>query len=272
MDHSANLSSFLATHAVFAVDDLTRYLAQRGSTNQNTRKALLTYYRSRGRIISIRRGLYATVPPGHSPETYSVDPFLLAAKMAEDAVLAYHTALEYHGNAYASHSRFVYASERRTQPVRFRGHDYVRVAMPHALRTTDQRMFGVESNDRDGVELRVTGYERTFVDLLDRPELSGTWEEIWRSLESIEFFDLERVVHYVELLRNATTAAKVGFFLDQHRETLMVGDTTIGSLKRLIPTQPHYMTRSSRTQSRLVSEWNLLVPQEILNLSWAEVQ
>lgn len=271
VDHSVNLSSFFATRAVFTVDDLTQYLAQRGSTNQNTRKALLTYYRSRGRIISIRRGLYATVPPGHSPETYSVDPFLVAAKMAEDAVLAYHTALEYHGNAYSSYSRFMYASERRTQPVRFHGHDYVRVAMPHALRTTDQRMFGVESNDRDGVELRVTGYERTFVDVLDRPELSGTWEEIWRSLESIEFLDLERVVHYVELLRNATTAAKVGFFLDQHRETLMVGGTTIGSLKRLIPTQPHYMTRSSRTQSRLVSEWNLLVPQEILNLSWAEV-
>lgn len=268
---SVNVSSFLATHAVFTVGDLKQYMAQRGSNNENTRKALLTYYRSRGRIISIRRGLYATIPPGHNPETYPVDPLLITAKMAEDSVLSYHTALEYHGKAYSSYSRLMYASERRSQPIRFRGHDYVRVPVPHALRRADKPMCGVDFDRRDGVELRVTGYERTFVDVLDRPELSGTWEEIWRSLESIEFFDLERVIHYVELLGNSTTAAKVGFFLDQHREALMVEDNTLRSLKRLIPTQPHYLTRSYRTQSKLVSDWNLLVPEEILNRSWAEV-
>ena len=271
VDHSVNLSSFLAAHAVFTVGDLKHYMAQRGSTNQNTRKALLTYYRSRGRIISIHRGLYATIPAGHNPETYPVDPLLIAAKMAEDSVLAYHTALEYHGNAYSSYSRIMYASQQRAQLMRFRNHDYVRVPVPHALRTADKPLHGVDCHYRDGVELRVTGYERTFVDVLDRPELSGTWEEIWRSLESIEFFDLEQVVHYVELLGNSTTAAKVGFFLDQHREALMVGGDTIRSLKMLIPKQPHYLTRSSRTHSRLVADWNLLVPEEILNCSWAEV-
>ena len=272
VSHSVNLSSFLATHAVFTVGDLKQYMAQRGSSNQNTRKALLTYYRSRGRIVSIRRGLYATIPAGHNPATYPVDPFLVAAKTAEDAVLSYHTALEYHGKAYSAYSRFMYASGRRSQPIRFRGHDYVRVSVPHALETADKRMFGVKSNYRDGVELRVTGYERTFVDVLDRPELSGTWEEIWRSLESIEFFDLEQVFHYVELLGNSTTAAKVGFFLDRHREALMVENDTLNSLRNLIPRQPHYLIRGSRSQCRLVSAWNLLVPEEILNWSWAEVQ
>jgi hypothetical protein len=51
------------------------------------------------------------------------------------------------------------------------------------------------------MELRVAGLERTLVDVLDRPDLSGSWEEIWRSLESVEFFDLDKVVEYALLRR-----------------------------------------------------------------------
>ena len=52
-----------------------------------------------------------------------------------------------------------------------------------------------------------TSLERTLVDVLDRPDLTGSWEEIWRSLESIEFFDIEQIVEYVLLLENATLAS-----------------------------------------------------------------
>ena len=45
-------------------------------------------------------------------------------------------------------------------------------------------MSGVESHHRHDVDVRVTGYERTLVNVLDRPDLTGSWEEIWRSLES----------------------------------------------------------------------------------------
>ena len=53
------------------------------------------------------------------------------------------------------------------------------------------------------------------LDESDLQNLSGSWEEIWRSLESIQFLDLEQVLRYTELLGNATTAARVGFFLEQ---------------------------------------------------------
>ncbi|MDZ7837948.1 MAG: hypothetical protein U5N58_08345 [Actinomycetota bacterium] len=38
--------------------------------------------------------------------------------------------------------------------------------------------------------------------------LSGTWEEIWRSLESIEFFDLDQVLAYVLLLEKQDYCCK----------------------------------------------------------------
>ena len=57
-------------------------------------------------------------------------------------------------------------------------------------------MFGVVRHDRAGVEVRMTDHERTLVDVLDRPELTGSREELWRSLESVEFFNLDQVIAY----------------------------------------------------------------------------
>ena len=73
------------------------------------------------------------------------------------------------------------------------------------------------------------------------------------------------------LLGNATTAAKVGFYLEQHRESLMVEDKHLEILRDLGPKQPLYLERSNRRTGRLVSGWNLVVPTEILDRAWAEV-
>ncbi|GMT44044.1 MAG: hypothetical protein IEMM0003_0863 [bacterium] len=106
------------------------------------------------------------------------------------------------------------------------------------------------------------------VDLLNRPNLSGGWDEIWRSLGSIEFFDLDKVVEYVLMLRNATTAAKVGFFLEQHREALMVEKRHLKALLSLRPKHPHYLERNKRRHGRFVPKWNLVVPQDALKEGW----
>ena len=51
--------------------------------------------------------------------------------------------------------------------------------MPPPLLAKGEAMFGVVRHDRTGVAVRVTNHERTLVDVLDRPELTGSWEEIW---------------------------------------------------------------------------------------------
>jgi predicted transcriptional regulator of viral defense system len=265
------LTKFLSQHEVFTVEELDHFLAERGSGKPNTRKALLTYYRKQGRIVPIRRGLYAVVPFGSSPDTCPVDMYLLAAKMTTDAVLGHHTALEFHGKAYSVYNRLHYLSSKRSLPVVFRNYEFVRVSVPQSLLVKGKEMFGVLGQRRSGSELRVTGLERTLVDVLDRPDLTGSWEEIWRSLESVEFFDIEQVIEYVLLLENSTAAAKVGFFLDQHREELMLEDAHLKPLLQLRPRHPHYLNRGKRQGGRWVKKWNLMVPEEILNQSWGEV-
>jgi hypothetical protein len=79
-------------------------------------------------------------------------------------------------------------------------------------------------------------------------------------------------VQYALFLDNATTIAKVGYFLDQHRERLMVEDSHLQALKSHRPAQPHYMDRSNPGGGRLESDWNLIVPVYIAERAWEEAR
>ena len=265
------MNEFLSKYKVFTIEELDSYLAMNGSTNSNTRKAILTYYQNKDRIKRIRRGLYATVPLGNNPESSPVDPYLVAAKMTKDAVLAYHTALEFYGKAYSLHKQIIYVSQKKSLPLKLRSYEIKGVTIPNPLRVKGKEMFGVTSHKRSGVDVRVTNLERTFVDVLDRPDLAGSWEEIWRSLESIEFFDLDQVIEYTFLLENTTTAAKVGFYLEQHKENLMGEDSHLKRLRKLRPQQPHYLIRGKRKDCQWNKNWNLMVPADVQNKSWEDV-
>ena len=119
--------------------------------------------------------------------------------------------------------------------------------------------------------VRVTGYERTLVDLLDVPEYGGGWEEIWRSLEAVEFFDLDFIVDYALRLGSALTIARVGFFLEQHQQAFMVEERQLQTLQAQAPKQRQYFERRHRKGGKLIRRWNLIVPEEVLKRSWDEV-
>ena len=267
---SANLRAFLYSHPVFSGQEFAYFLKSRGSSNPRTREALVRYYRKRGAILQVRRGLYYSVPPGANPEQAPVDAYLVAAKLATDAVLAYHTALDIYGRSYSVQDRVVYLTTKYPSGhgFKFKGITYRAITPPTKL---GGKQPGVESVDRAGQQVRVTSLERTLVDVLDRTRLSGGWEEVWRSLETIPYLNLEQVVEYALLLGNSTTVARVGFFLSQHREALSVEDTLLERLRQHRPKNPKYLTNDEPRSGRLLPEWNLVVPEQILKKSWDEL-
>lgn len=267
MKHDA----FFRKHPVFTGEELAKHLSSHGEVGARAQEALLAYHQRAGRIVRVRRGLYAVIPAGADTDLYPADPFLVAAKLTPDSVLSHHTALEFHGKAYSVYAHITYSASRPLGPLTFRSHVFRGTKFPQSLICAGKVHVGVLTAERVGMELRVASLERTLVDVLDRPDLSGSWEEIWRSLESVEFFDLDKVVEYALLLGNATTGAKMGFFLEQHREPLMVEDRHLQALHELRPRQPHYLDRAKRISGCLVSKWNLVVPREVLERSWGEV-
>ena len=118
--------------------------------------------------------------------------------------------------------------------------------------------------------LSITNVARTFVDVLDRIELSGGWEEVVRSISNIAILNIDDVVTYCLLLNNRILAAKVGFFLEQRQGAFSVNPEQINVLLKLKPVSPQYLTDSTQP-SQWVKKWNLMVPLQILNQGWEEL-
>jgi predicted transcriptional regulator of viral defense system len=263
--------SFFATHPVFTVSSLEQHLAETGKATRHNRNRLLGYYRSRGRLLPVRTGLYAVVPPGANAGTYPVDSILVSALLRPDAVLGYHSAFAFHGVAHSLREEQVVITRRPlTRPFRFHGITYRTVEPPEQLVKAGQEGIGVERQERQNVPVSVCGLERGLVDCLDRPRLGGGWEEVWRSCEAIPYLDLDLVVRYALLLENATTAATVGYFLQLQEVRWMVTSEHLDRLRAHRPKQPHYLGRRRDEGGRLVNEWNLVVPERIFRRAWEE--
>ena len=190
------------------------------------REALLSYHVKAGNLMRVRRGLFVVVPPGASPESYAVDPYLVAAKLVDDAVIGY-SALAFYGKSYSVTHQFCVLTHSRSADILFREDAFRLVLFPKALRKKNQELFGVKTILHRGCQLRVTGFERTLVDILDRPDLSGGWEEVWRLLESVEYFDLDKVIEYALLLDNVTTIALLAFTLSSIKRNYVSKNPTL---------------------------------------------
>jgi predicted transcriptional regulator of viral defense system len=261
------LDLFFATHTVFTFKELKASLGS-AYKNNSTLQNLLQYHQKQGHILLIRKGLYAAIPKESQGFENLIDPFLLAGKLSDDAVLAYHTALALDGKTYTVTNCFYYLTRtRKKKNFEFQGNSYQAVSSPSKLKKTD---LGVVRLNRQGLVIAVTSLERTFVDILDRPYLCLFWEEIFRAIESIEYLHLDAVLEYASHIRKQKTAAIVGFFLELNQEKWMVSTKILKALQKLSPKKPFYLHRSLKGPYQLISKWNLIIPVALLNKSWEE--
>ncbi len=261
---------YFALHRIFRLEDFAAAHQAGKTLRPSSSLAIVKQHVRAGNLLHVRRGVYAVVPRGQVPNSVVVDPYVLATNLARDAVVAYHGALQLHGKAHSLSHRVPFLTATKAKPYEFRGTEFVPVPVPPPLRALPDLGGGIVERVRDGASVRVTTLERTLVDVLDAPRHGGGWEEIWRSLESVEFFDLDAVIDYAFKLTSAVTVAKVGFYLEQHREALMVEDQHLERLRTRASRRPTYLVRGKREPGKLLSRWNLIVPERVLNRSWAE--
>ena len=126
-------SDFFATHPVFTHGEYLAACQKRGKRSSRTADSLLARYLAAGRILHVRRGLYASIPVGANPKTFQVSPYLIATKLAPDAVVAYHAALQFRGRTYSIWHRFSVLSQRHLRRLVFQGNEFIPIKPPRAL-------------------------------------------------------------------------------------------------------------------------------------------
>lgn len=270
------LQQFFDKFQVFRLEEFNEFIASKrsdGNIDLSTRNNLLAHYVKQQRLVRIKKGIYQVIPPGEFPEYYTVDPYLLTSKLTDDAILSHHTALEVYAKAYSIFNTYNYWTKKEVRhPFTYQGIKFKSIQQPKILIEKKQELFGTKLIYRKDQSLRITSFERTLVDILERPKLAGGWEEIWKSLAFIDFFDIDEVFQYCSLLENATTFAKVGFYLEQNQQRLAVTNEELDKFSKYIPKSPHYIERIKSThQSRtLLKRWNLIVPNKLLDEAWEE--
>jgi len=265
-----NIEEFFYEHPIFRLEALVTWKKCHGSTNRQAAHRLIQHHLGSGRLLRVKRELYAVIPRNATAETVSVDPYLIAGLASSDSVLAYHTALELFGVAYSSFEQFCYLSSQKTKPFEFREQLFQPVSLSEKLRAVYNDDSEVDSINRQGVDLRVTSLARTFVDVINRVELSGGWEEVIRSISNIAVLNIDRVIAYGLKLKNSALSAKMGYFLEQRSGAFAPTQAHLDLLLRHRPSGPQYLSKKITQPCRLIKKWNIFMPVSVIEKSWEE--
>ena len=260
----STLRDLVATRALITTEDADAFLRFHGAFSSRTRDRALAALCASGDLVRIRRGVYVR----SQPECGRPDPYVVASRLAPDAVLGLRTALEARGVIPPTARQCVYFTrlgETGRGPV-WRGTRMLRISHPVPLVRAGKEFMETELIAAPaGGRMRVTTVERAVVDMMDRPRLAGDWLQIFGVLDAIPSLDLERVVCYVASLGNATTAAKTGWILEHRQDRFGVSPGILCRLEHMRPRGPHYLSRSHRVSGRYVARWNLVVPPPLLS-------
>jgi predicted transcriptional regulator of viral defense system len=184
-------------------------------------------------------------------------------------VLAYHTALEFHGAAYSVFHEIQCFTNKISQEKQINNHQFRFIKYPIALLRKECSTKYTSKFERQGMLIEVTSIERTVVDVLDRTELAGGIEEVWRSLSNIDYFNIDESIDYALHLATKTAIAKLGFFLEENQARLMVSKTQLNLLQAHVPKKPLYWKKNQRN-GKLIPRWNIVIPEELVSRSWDE--
>ena len=267
---SENVEEFLERVPVFTLHELTERLRQSSSNNvKSVAYNLIKNRRRAGKLGVIKEGVYFVIRPGATASTATVDEYLVASKLAPDTILAFHAALDVLGFSHSVFNTYYYFSKTYCRPFRFRGGEYRSVKAPSKLLKAGNELFGTTKVERLGVKILTTDKDRTFVEALEHPEYCGGFEEMYRSLEKIPYIQPDVILQYLEIRRQKNLYARVGFFLEQHRNDFHVEESFLDRLARNVSAQPVYWT-PGRKGGVLANRWNLILPAAVMHRNWEE--
>jgi predicted transcriptional regulator of viral defense system len=136
----SNFKKFFEANPVFTTEEFKEAFLDGRSLH--TLHTQLKRYAKSGYIKAIRRGTYFVKGP--AGRATAPDEYLVASKLAEDAVLAYHTAFDVLGFAHSLYYRIYYLTKKRRSPMTLESLEIIPLPQPVELARRSREMFGVE--------------------------------------------------------------------------------------------------------------------------------
>lgn len=191
-------------------------IRQRAGVSPGFARKLAHDLANRGWLQRVRPGTYLLNPSRHGPDALpDTDPLRFGSHLAEPYYFGYATAAELHGLfPQASRIYYIVTTVRRAAT----GHSNSRFRL---IRIDPSRFFGVGAIVRRGATLEVSDPERTVIDCLDRPELSGGMAGIAQIFALAKpQLNWERFGRYLDRFGNRSLIARAGFLAESVRPSL----------------------------------------------------
>jgi predicted transcriptional regulator of viral defense system len=248
---ASSLVRYAETAPLFTLDDLRQRYGHR--TNDRLISDMIYRLKRQGRIRAVSAGVYTG-----SLSSAPFNRFALPAKLRPDAVIAFHSALEFAGVANQVFKVTYYLSRRPGRDVVYDGVTFHGAAPFTRLLLKKRVDFLVETQ----AGIRSTTRERSLVDCLASLEYSGGVEELDRCLATFPSFDFDAAIEYLRLLGRPWLYSRLGYMLDRHAEKLFFLPKYRDKFLRRAPRGVVYLEKKE-TGLRWVSSWNLMAPKAL---------
>lgn len=251
-------ASFLATLAaagkdIFTIQDGYEVLGK-GRPARDSLERLV----HKGWLQRIEQGKYLIVPLEAGPErNWTEDAFVIARHLVEPGIIAYWSALN-HWNLTEQVPRVTYVQTTARKNNRKPNVLGMRFQI---VRIKRQRIFGCHRFYVGESAVEVTDREKTIIDCLDRPELSGGVAEVAKALQEGDGeFDWERTTRYLRRFSSGAVVKRLGFLVEAVNLRHAPKPDTVEQWQQLLSTGISKLDPSTRREThRITTRWRVAV-------------
>jgi predicted transcriptional regulator of viral defense system len=192
---------------VFTTDDARKYLSEDAAL-----WLALTRLRKAGWIKRLKRGVYLIVPlEAGVGRQWTEDAFVVACSLAQPAAVAYWSAMRHwNWTTQVPQTVFVQTTQRKS--------GYTRTVLGVTYRfipVVPKKFFGMRRERIGAKTFSVTDREKTLLDILDRPDLSGGMPEVLSALPTvITQVEWERLGGYLKRFPNRAVLKRLGLLVE----------------------------------------------------------
>ncbi|MFH1415198.1 MAG: hypothetical protein ABIH89_03830 [Elusimicrobiota bacterium] len=208
-----------------------------------------------------RRAIYFIVEPEQNYKTSHADHFKIAAKLGVEPIICYSSALMILGHSHSFMNIMYISSKKRFRDLKYNNIEYKYATLP-------QRDNFIKEISHKGSIIRTTTIERTLIDCLHNIKYSGGFEHIYKSFEGVSYFNWEKLENCLNKFRSPILNARVGFFLELFEKKWKIPNEVISKIRNKIPKNPDYFLGRDDKNGKLIKEWNIIVPENILRFGF----
>jgi len=234
----------------FTLNEATGYLE---SSSRDAVKRLLSDMAKRGLLMRIKDGVYYVIPYEQNAETFMPDWHLLGQYIVGDAdyYISYYSAMQIHSliTQPALKEQIVVNKQIKPSVLKVKGIPF------QFIYHNEKHFFGGKKTWIDNFnKIECSDLEKTFIDILFKPEYAGGVTEIAKALyKSKDKINFPKLLDYAIQFDSLAVSKRLGYLLE-----LLQIDTNITGKLQGLKTKSYFLLEPSRLkEGKMLSRWNI---------------